>query len=84
MTQLVAAIRKALGINREWRAILIGVGNLDRALLRYQGFREQGFQIVGLFDTDPAKIGQRVDGLTVQSLTELKKQATALKVEWRC
>jgi redox-sensing transcriptional repressor len=78
---LVAAIREALGINREWRAILVGVGNLARALLRYQGFREQGFQIVGLFDSDPSKIGQRVEGLTVAPLSDLKKQVVAAKVE---
>ena len=78
---LVAAIREALGINREWRAILVGVGNLARALLRYQGFREQGFQIVGLFDSDPTKIGQRVEGLPVAPLHDLKKQVAARKVE---
>jgi redox-sensing transcriptional repressor len=78
---LVAAIREALGINREWRAILIGVGNLARALLRYRGFREQGFQIVGLFDADPAKMGQRVEGLTVQPLADLETQTAELEAE---
>ena len=52
-----------------WRAVLVGVGNLGRALLRYQGFRAQGFEIVGLFDSDPAKVGQLVEGLTVEGLT---------------
>jgi len=62
---LILAISQALGIDREWRSILIGVGNLARALLCYRGFREQGFQIVALFDVDPAKIGQRVGALPV-------------------
>src|SRR5262245_43855881 len=43
---LVAAIRRMLGIDRTWGAVLVGVGNLARALLRYQGFREQGFRVV--------------------------------------
>src|SRR5438046_172483 len=63
--ELATAIRSALGINRTWRAVLVGVGNLARALLRYRGFRAQGFEIVGLFDSDPAKVGQSVEGLTV-------------------
>ncbi len=63
--ELVPAIRRALGIDREWATALVGVGNLARALLRYHGFRERGFRIVALFDADPGKVGQRVDGLEV-------------------
>lgn len=79
--ELIAGIRQALGINREWRAILVGVGNLAKALLRYQGFREQGFQLVGLFDADPSKIGSRVEGLTVQPLSALGESVKKLKAE---
>lgn len=71
VNDLIKAIREALGINREWKAILIGVGNLARALLRYQGFQEQGFQIIALFDSDPAKIGQKVENLIVQPLDKI-------------
>ncbi len=78
---LAVAIRAALGINRTWRAVLVGVGNLARALLRYQGFRAQGFEIVGLFDTDPTKVGQVVEGLTVEPTTKLGERATALGAE---
>lgn len=78
---LIAAIRQALGINREWRTILVGVGNLAKALLRYQGFREQGFQLVGLFDADPSKIGSRLEGLTVQPISALAEQVRKLKAE---
>ena len=63
--ELVAAIRRALGVDREWTVVLVGVGNLARALLRYHGFAERGFRVVALFDADPAKVGQRVEGLPV-------------------
>ncbi len=63
--EVIAAIRRALGIDREWSVALIGVGNLARALLRYRGFQQRGFRIVALFDVDPEKIGQRVDGLEI-------------------
>ncbi|HEY3788763.1 MAG TPA: redox-sensing transcriptional repressor Rex [Urbifossiella sp.] len=78
---LIAAIRTALGIDRTWRAVLVGVGNLARALLRYGGFRAQGFEIVGLFDTDPAKVGLLVEGLTVEPLKKLRQRVPALKAE---
>lgn len=79
--ELAAAIRTALGIDRSWRAVLVGVGNLGRALLKYHGFRAQGFAIVGLFDSDPAKIGQDVEGLKVEPISALSERVTALSAE---
>ena len=69
--ELTAAIRRALGIDREWKAVLVGVGNLARALLRYRGFQQQGFRVVALCDSDAAKIGQSVEGLTVHPLSQI-------------
>lgn len=79
--ELASAIRAALGINRTWRAVLIGVGNLARALLRYQGFRAQGFEIVGLFDADSSKVGQSVEGLKVEPADKLGERVSALGAE---
>jgi redox-sensing transcriptional repressor len=81
IADLAAAIRSALGIDREWRAVLVGVGNLARALLRYRGFPERGFRIVGLFDADRRKIGQEIEGLTVTSMEELGRRVRALEAE---
>jgi redox-sensing transcriptional repressor len=78
---LSAAIRVALGIDRTWDAVLVGVGNLARALLRYQGFRSQGFRIVGLFDADQTKVGQQVEGLMVDGMDQLGKRVEALGAE---
>src|SRR5437868_5791417 len=63
---LIAALRHVLGVDRSWTIGLIGVGNLARALLRYRGFQQRGFRIVALFDVDPGKIGQQVDGLIIR------------------
>src|SRR5262249_34826006 len=62
---LIVAIRRTLGIDRDWAVALVGVGNLARALWRYRGSRQQGFRFVALFDADPAKVGQRVENLEV-------------------
>jgi redox-sensing transcriptional repressor len=71
VSDLITAIRATLGIDRAWTAALVGVGNLGRALLRYQGLAARGFRIVALFDTDPGKVGQVIEGLLVHPNSRL-------------
>jgi redox-sensing transcriptional repressor len=78
---LAAGIRSALGIDREWPAVLVGAGNLGRALLRYHGFPDRGFRLVALFDADPRKVGQRIDGLEVLPVTDLSRRARTAGAE---
>jgi redox-sensing transcriptional repressor len=73
VADLVGAIRSTLGIDRPWSAALVGVGNLARALLRYNGFVERGFRIVALFDADAAKVGLTLEGLTVHPSGRMKE-----------
>ena len=81
VASLIAAIKASLGVDREWRAALIGVGNLGRALLHHAEFKARGFNIVGAFDCDPFKIGEQVYGLEVTCTSDLKSavDAKALK-----
>ncbi len=69
--ELMAALRTCLGINRQWAAVMVGIGNLARALLRYRGFEKQGFSFVALFDADATKTGQVVDGLEIYPLERM-------------
>jgi redox-sensing transcriptional repressor len=69
--QLRYEIRLALGLTRARRVAIIGIGNLGRALATYPGFRQDGFRVVGLFDNDPAKMGQTVADLEVESVEDL-------------
>jgi redox-sensing transcriptional repressor len=77
VSELIHAIRTTLGIDREWSAALVGVGNLARALLRYHGFTERGFRIVAVFDSDPGKVGEWIDGLQVQPIERMKEVIAA-------
>jgi redox-sensing transcriptional repressor len=63
--ELLVALKRRLGIDRSWSVVVVGIGNLARALLRYRGFGAQGFRIVALFDADPSKVGQVVEGLEI-------------------
>lgn len=78
---LIAAIRNSLGVDREWRVGLVGIGNLGRALLHYNEFRHRGFNIVRAFDSDPAKLGQQVYGLEVLSTDRIKAEVQAGAIE---
>ena len=79
--ELIAALRRILGIDREWPTAMIGLGNLGRALIKYRGFRSRGFQIVALFDNDPRKIGQAHGGLRVHHLDDLPDQVRTLGID---
>ncbi len=69
--ELIAAIEQYLGWNTETKAILVGVGNLGRALMGYRGFESYRLRIVAAFDADPKKIGRLIQGIKVQSMERL-------------
>jgi redox-sensing transcriptional repressor len=70
--ELTGAVRRILGLERRWRVALIGAGKIGAALLAYQDFRRQGFDIEAVFDRDPAKVGMEWNGRRVQPDTELE------------
>jgi redox-sensing transcriptional repressor len=69
--ELIRAMRDILGTNHPWPVAMVGVGNLGQALLGYRGFGRQNFSIVAAFDADSAKVGQTIQGITIQPLDEL-------------
>jgi redox-sensing transcriptional repressor len=69
--ELIRAMRDILGTNHSWSVAMVGVGNLGQALLGYRGFGRQNFSIAAAFDADSAKVGQTIQGLTIQHIDEL-------------
>ncbi|WP_425606969.1 redox-sensing transcriptional repressor Rex [Ornithinimicrobium faecis] len=68
---LAAQIAQELGLTQEWPVVIVGMGNLGRALAAYGGFSGRGFRIVALVDDDPEVVGTVVEGLTVTTLGDL-------------
>lgn len=64
-------LSKIIGFNQRWPVVLIGAGNLGRALVYYDKFRELGLEIVEIFDCDLNKIGNRVANIPVKSNKEM-------------
>lgn len=77
---LIQSITQSLGIDHRWNCVLIGVGNLGKALLSNREFAERGFSIVGAFDCDPFRIGEEVVGMEVVCSRRLKERVADLDV----
>src|SRR5688572_32306740 len=69
---LVGQIESVLGLTQRRAVALVGVGNLGHALAGYGGFVSRGFWIAALLDADPARIGERINGLRVRGIDELE------------
>ena len=70
--ELAAALRKILGLGRQWRVALIGAGRIGSALFEYGDFRRRGFHIVCVFDSDPKKIGGTWGGVVIQDADRME------------
>ncbi|MGM0413799.1 MAG: redox-sensing transcriptional repressor Rex [Bacillota bacterium] len=70
---LKRSVGKILGVDDIWTAVLIGAGNLGRALVDYKGFEKMGMKLVGVLDADLSKIGNKIGGIEVQSTKKLNE-----------
>ena len=81
----VAALREQvaviLGMNRGFRAVLIGVGNIGRALMDNFCFSEWGFHLISAFDINPELIGEDLSGVPIRSMDELESFLAENKVD---
>lgn len=72
---------RILALDRTWRTVVVGAGRLGTALTSYPDFQKQGFQILALFDSDPAKFGQKVGDAEVRSVEQLESFARENQVQ---
>jgi redox-sensing transcriptional repressor len=69
---LVYQVSRTLGLTQDWPVVIVGAGNLGRALANYGGFVSRGFTIAAMLDSDPAIVGSRIARLTVRPVDELE------------
>ncbi|MCO6453201.1 MAG: redox-sensing transcriptional repressor Rex [Caldilineales bacterium] len=74
-------LKQILNVDREWKAILIGAGDLGNALAHYQRFADNGFDMLAVFDNDPDKIGKPLGRYTVKSIDDLESFITENQIE---
>ena len=68
---LIFQIRRELGLTQDWPVAIAGAGNLGQALAGFAGFRARGFCLEAMFDTDPEKIGRRIEAVEVLPIGDL-------------
>ncbi|NOY88620.1 MAG: redox-sensing transcriptional repressor Rex [FCB group bacterium] len=81
VVELKQKIAGILGINRQWRVALIGLGNIGSALVSYKEFVRQGFNIMKLFDNDQRKIGSNHKGIIVSDIKNLESELKEANIE---
>jgi redox-sensing transcriptional repressor len=81
VSALSSSLRAILGLEKQWRVIIVGAGKIGAALAQYRGFRERGFSVVGVYDVDNARIGRTLDGLKVRDQESLESDIAELKPE---
>jgi len=79
--ELRTEIGHILGVDKDHRLIMIGVGNLGRALLRNFPFSQVGFHVDAAFDVAPDMIGKEINGVTVRSVDELDEYIRTTAVD---
>ncbi len=84
VSELRDKLLRILGIDKQWKLAIVGMGNLGSALTGYRGFEEKGFNVVAVFDNDPAKIGKSICSMVVQDIgcltEEVKKKGINMAV----
>jgi redox-sensing transcriptional repressor len=77
---LVAEISRELGLAQRCSVVLVGVGNLGRALAGYGGFAHRGLAIDALLDADHTRVGEQIAGLTVRHIDDLPEVVTGSSI----
>ncbi len=70
---LLSELRNIMGLDQQWKAALVGVGRLGRAVVSYPGFAREGFHLVAVFDISHELIGTETDGSVVQDMKDLDR-----------
>jgi redox-sensing transcriptional repressor len=79
--ELKQEIRTALGLTHEFPVVIVGAGNLGRALANYRGFSEWGFSIAAILDVDARRIGSTISGTAVEPMSDLEELVSARGIE---
>lgn len=72
VSQLKTEIMNILGLNNSYKAILIGAGNLGKAIAMHMNFENLGFELIGCFDSNQDKVGQKLNDVFIKHDSEIE------------
>jgi redox-sensing transcriptional repressor len=79
--ELSSALRDILGLGREWRVVIVGAGKIGAALAQYRGFRQRGYTILAVYDSNPEKIGRSLEGIEIRDISRFETDVAAERPE---
>jgi redox-sensing transcriptional repressor len=68
---LYSEIGKILGVDRRFTTVIIGAGNMGNALANYGNFKKRGYDLIGIFDISPDRVGKVINGLEIMHMDKL-------------
>ena len=71
LVELRKEIGKILGVDKGYKTVLFGAGNLGKAFASHMNFKEYGCELIGIFDSDARKCGETVAGLNIMPVSEM-------------
>lgn len=79
--ELYNQISGILGLDRNYKAVLIGAGNIGQAVSNYTRFDKLGFKIVSIFDANPKLVGMKIRDVEIRDIDEMKSFLTSEKID---
>ena len=73
VSQLKDEIKNILGLNNDYKAILIGSGNRGKAVAMHMNFEKLGFELIACFDSNEEKVGEKLNNISVKHENELEE-----------
>lgn len=71
---LIDKLREILKVDRIWDVVIVGAGDVGHALANYTGFENRGFRVVGIFDNDKKKVGQKIGDFVVEDIATMAEK----------
>ncbi len=79
--ELTEHLQQILGLRQAWQVVIVGAGKIGSALAEYRGFKQRGFQVVGVYDNNPEKIGRPWGDAVVRDMSTLASDVTTQHVD---
>lgn len=79
--ELHGQISKILGIEKRYKSIIVGAGNIGQALANYSNFRDLGVESVGIFDANPKLVGMKIRDIEIRDIDEFPQYVKDNKVD---
>jgi len=78
--ELTNQISLILGLNKQYKAVIVGAGNIGQAIANYK-FDKLGFEYIGIFDANPKLIGMKMQGVEIRDIDTLREYLKDNKVD---